>query len=106
MQVSTNGYFSFGQSINDYSSTPFPLEHSFLVAPYWADIVVRGGVGAISYEVHTTRNGQSASPLLSLVNQYVSDHQRTNFTGDWMLIAEWNQVPAFQVNIARVANHY
>jgi len=110
MQVSTNGYLSFGQRINDYSSTLFPHEHSFLVAPYWADIVVRGGVGAISYEVHTTRNGESASLLLSLVNQFVSHHQRTNFTGDWMLIAEWNQVPAFQVNLARVSyfemNHF
>lgn len=73
------------------------------MAPFWADIAVRSGVGTISYEVHTTRNGQNASQLLSLVNQFVSDHQRTNFTGDWMLVAEWKQVPVFQVNIGRVS---
>ena len=90
-QISTNGYLSFGRPVDDFSPTLFPEEHTFLVAPYWSDInIVRGGESAkIPYEVHTS------GPLLSQVNAFISEEQSVSFSGRWMLVVEWREVPPF-----------
>ena len=77
--------------MNDFTPTLFPEEHSFLVAPYWSDInILRGGVSAeIPYEVHTSGS------LLSQVNAFISEEQNVSFSGQWMLVVEWREVPPF-----------
>ena len=60
-----------------------------LVAPFFADIDIRG-VGQINYEVH---NKTTSQPILSRVNSLVNHHAQTVFNGEWMLVATWDGVP-------------
>ena len=72
---------------------PESFPHSFryyLVAPFWDDVDITGGVGNISYQVYST-----GSPLLDTVNTIISAEENINFRGHWMLVAEWDSVPAY-----------
>ena len=95
-QVCTNGYISFGvakpyiyggELFDEYFFTP-------LVAPYLIDIDHSFGVGNISYEVHTVT---TSKPLLSKVNSLINEHMGTQFNGEWMLVAEWKNVPQYSI---------
>ena len=93
IQVGTNGYFTFDEAFTDYSSFVFPgVGVNTLVAPYFCDIDVSNERGSIRYEVHTRRTSQS---LISKVNSLISDYMNTEYSGSWMLIAEWKNAPQF-----------
>ena len=87
------------RAFSDYFPELFPYYSEYLVAPFWDDVDISGGVGDISYQVYST-----GSPLLDTVNTIISDEENINFIGHWMLVAEWDGVPAYsgssnQVNI-------
>ena len=90
-QVSTNGFFSFDREVSFTNPQLFSPSFSdaALVAPFWADNDISNRVGAISYEVHS-----SGSPI-SRVSTFISQQQQVQFSGSWMLLAEWNNVPQF-----------
>ena len=91
LQVVTNGFFSFGNAITDFSPSLFPAEHNYLVAPFWADVNIAGGNGGeILYEVHSGSNAR-----IDEVSRFVSQQFSTTFQGQWMLITEWKEVPPF-----------
>ena len=48
-------------------------------------------MGGVSYQVFD--NSQSES--LSWVSTFISQQQQINFTGNWMLVAEWKDVPEY-----------
>lgn len=58
----------------------------YIVAPFWDYFDLRGG-GNIFYEIHSLESSQS---LLSQVSSFVSNG---SFSGNWMLVAQWDQVP-------------
>ena len=60
------------------------------MAPYWADTDITGGVGEVSYHIHT-----SQTESLTWVSTYISQQEQIDFTGTWMLIAEWKNVPEY-----------
>ncbi len=96
IQVITNGLLSFGRIYLNYIPSRFPLgsDDNFLVAPFWADVDIQSyGIGSIAYEVH---NHTSASSFLDGVSKFISNETGTQFTGRWMLLAEWNDVPHYQ----------
>ena len=66
----------------------FPHYSWYLVAPFWADVDIRGGVGNISYQVYSI-----GSPPLDTVNTIISDEENITFIGHWMIVAEWDGVP-------------
>ena len=92
MQVATDGYFSLDGS----HDLPFIPTHndtfidSPLVAPYWTDSDVTVGVGSIDYEIHTSETSQL---ILSSVDSIINKHMQTEFHGEWILLAEWDNVP-------------
>ena len=90
-QINTNGIISVNQPFLDFEPQLFPYDSLYLVAPFWADVDIRGGVGNISYQVYST-----GSPPLNTVNTIISDEENINFTAHWMLVAEWDEVPAYQ----------
>ena len=67
---------------------PHPINSLYLVAPFWANVDIEEG--GVSYQVYST-----GSPLLDIVNTIISDEENINFTGHWMVVAEWNAVSAF-----------
>ena len=73
------------------------------MAPFFTDINIASGVGSIYYEIHT--NNTSGS-ILSRVNSVINEHTETNFNGEWMLVATWDQVPPFggSTSIVRYQN--
>ncbi len=90
-QVATNGYFSFGQRVTGLQS-PVPFNATdtleYIVAPFWSDINTRT-VGSVSYEVHTNKTSLS---LLHRVSKYIRQREQNEFSGTWMLVAEWNRI--------------
>ena len=91
--METNGYFTF-EDFDGCCPTLFPTPlSSFLVAPFWADTNIANddGVGTVGYEIHNDTSGF----FLSQVSAFVSRQQRTSFTGQWMVVAEWRNAPAF-----------
>ena len=92
-QVGTNGYFSFGEGITTSTPSLYPNGPTFTVAPFWADNDIREE-GEISYEVHS-----AGSPLISEVNSFIRDHQGVEFSGTWMVIAEWYQVYEYPYSV-------
>ena len=57
-----------------------------LVAPFFTDIYISGGVGQINYEIHTVTTS------LSEVNSLINEHTQTEFNGEWLLVATWDNV--------------
>ena len=76
---------SLGFLFNIFENVP-------IVAPYLTDIDISYGVGSISYEVHSTNTSMS---LLTKVNSLIEEHMETHFSGKWMLVAEWKDVPQY-----------
>ena len=59
-----------------------------MIAPFWTD---NGeAVGAISYEVHNATSGGS---LLSEVSSFISQREGVEFSGRWMLLIDWREIP-------------
>ena len=86
----TNGIFYIGNHFGECCPSRFedlPPGTTPFIAPYWVDSdpSVRGNV---SYEVHNT-----SSPLLQQVSDYVSVSQNVSFSGTWMVVAYWWDVP-------------
>ena len=81
-----------------FSNQLFPVDSRYLVAPFWDDIDISEGVGDISYQVYST-----GSPPLDTVNTIISDEENINFIGHWMIVAEWDGVPAHQGSLIQVS---
>ena len=96
-QVITNGYLSLGSRYIDFTPRRFPAD-DFIIAPFWSDVDIRS-VGDISYEIHT-----SSTAAMSLVSTFISQRQQIDFTGTWMLIAYWNNVPRFGRSTSNVSH--
>ena len=70
-----------------------------MVAPFWADHDIRPE-GEISYEVHNT-----STSLMSTVSNFIRKTQQNEFSGTWMLVAEWSNVPQYE-SVAAVSAYY
>ena len=96
-QVSTNGYITFeGSALADPFPLKFPLaQHNYTVAPFWenSDISV---AGRISYTIGSQR-------LVKGVSKFIIRQLCVEFTGMWMLLAEWYQVPQSKTTTSLVS---
>ena len=81
-----------------FSNRLFPVDSRYLVAPFWDDVDISNGVGDISYQVYST-----GSPPLDTVNTIISDEENINFIGHWMIVAEWDGVPAYSGSFTQVS---
>ena len=87
------GYFVLDHVLISYIPRLFPGYGRYsLVAPFFTDIHIRSGVGQVRYEIHTTTTSEC---LLSNVNKLINEHTGMGFSGEWLLIAEWRDAPAF-----------
>ena len=57
-----------------------------VIAPYWTDINLNGGMGNVRYAVYTTENG---SAYIDQVNEFLATTETGNFIATSMLIAQW-----------------
>lgn len=98
--MSSNGVISFRSGWTLYSPELFPsrnptIRESLAVAPFWSDVDIRQQ-GKIYYKVYTGQNPR-ASRLLSAVSAFIALKlpEAEDFSGVWMLVVEWNEVPPF-----------
>ena len=93
IQVTTDGYLSFGRPV---TCCPSLISRSsvsnYIIAPFDSNIDIEGGTGMVSYEVH---NMTTSPGLLSKVNRHIQQSMQVRFSGIWMLVVEWNDVPQF-----------
>ena len=87
LQVSTNGYFSMGQTPEVYSleNIPGPSGYS-VVAPFAADIDT-SITGSVRYSESFT------STEIDQVSAHISFQIGVSFYGTWMMVVEWYYVP-------------
>lgn len=52
--INNNGNVSFGSPYGTYTSTGFPVNGFPMLAPFWADVDTRGGLGTVYYKVTPT----------------------------------------------------
>ena len=104
MQVSVNGYFSFGEEAAYNTPQLFSSSSpaTYLVTPFWANNDISNRVGNITYEVHTTENSPT---YITLVSSFISQQKQVQFNGNWMLVAKWNSVPQFGGSLTNVSIH-
>ena len=94
--MSTNGLISLGRSFDESTPDVFPSDDpdtfwQYLVAPFWADFNSTQG-GSVSYAIYTREN---ATSLLDDVSQLIqAETNNTEFAGDWMLVASWDDLPS------------
>lgn len=62
----------------------------YTVAPFATDTSFINGDGEVSYEIHTL---SSDSGFLSEVNKFLHQRGRNQFSGTWMLVANWKNIP-------------
>ena len=82
----------FGGEASNYSPQlfqPVSSQYDNIVAPFWADNDVTQVDSSASYEVH---NDSTSPVLLKRVSIFISQQNQVNFTGTWMIVAEWFQV--------------
>ena len=90
--MSSNGLLSFGSGFSDYLSQIFPRSGPPpLIAPYWTDIDLSGGVGDVRYTVYTTENGES---YIDQVNEFLAN-ETDGFIATTILVAQWIDVCPF-----------
>lgn len=78
----------------DFKTLPgqFYLGNVFRVMPYYSNIDNSRGVGEIKYEVHTLA---SVSSFLVDVSTFIRKETGSLFSGKWMLLAEWRNIPHY-----------
>ncbi|XP_065884099.1 mucin-like protein isoform X2 [Dysidea avara] len=93
--VSTNGVISFSRPFYYWWPFPFPgfyyLRRFHVVAPYWSDNDIRRE-GEVSYEIFEKGRSSYDDVLLDRVNTYLTANMMTNFSGTFMILAEWRDV--------------
>ena len=101
LQVISNGVIFFDMAIEGFfpsEDTNFARIHEEypditpFLAPYWIDNDP-SVAGLVSYEVFTGDSTQ-----LNEVSEFISQSQCVQFTGTWMLVAEWDDVPPFSTD--------
>lgn len=91
-QVSSNGFFTFDNKVTYTRPQLFSPSSptTSIVAPFWANNDISTRVGSVSYEVH---NSQASSDYIDSVSAFISWQQQIKFKGNWMILAEWKDVP-------------
>ena len=96
-----NGLISFGTAwdgsragVAAHTTFKFPLTDigAHLVAPLWSDVDISDPLGTGEGEIFYQTFSNSGDESLSLVNRFVEYQNNISFTGEWMLVAEWNNV--------------
>ena len=80
----------------------FPYGAFPVIAPYWTDIDLGGGVGNVRYTVYTIENGTS---YIDQVNEFLAN-EADNFIATMLLVAQWIDVcPEYDYQCSEVVDY-
>ena len=99
LQVGVNGIISFDREFSLNSPENFPstdgkVFYSYLVAPYWSDIDTRRE-GRVRYESYYLGDSIASDRQLNTVNDFIQTEEDSDFQGNWMMLASWEDVHPF-----------
>lgn len=101
LQVGTNGLISFGRPFNLWHPHRFPSNDPLvnlanILAPYWSDNDIRTA-GDVSYGSFQFADSIEGIFFLNDVSTHIRDSypDASGFQGNFMIIAEWDQVHPF-----------
>ena len=90
IQVTKDGFLSFGREVTTVPSGPFPGSGDFLVAPFLTKSNLDYRPAEVSYEVH---NSSTYSSALEWVSRFITQNELTKFSGNWMIVVAWKNLP-------------
>lgn len=61
------------------------------MAPYWSNIDTRLA-GRVQYETYRLGESDDVASRLGFINRVINAELNPDFTGDWMLLANWENV--------------
>jgi len=109
-QVSTNGLISFGRPFHLWHPHKFPsndpvISSANILAPYWSNNDIRNS-GKISYGFFQYGDSTEGNSYLGLASLYIRLFypNTSQFEGNFMIIADWNQVHPFPHGSSNLAN--
>ena len=99
----TDGFFSFDTPYTSFIPRLYPVDGRYLAAPFWSDVDITNGVGTIRYEVHSCADAtiENGTPLQN-ISDFISNEEDVVFEAEWMLVAEWDDVPAYAASTSVV----
>ena len=104
MQVASSGYFTFKHWF--YMFFPYPLNERIesVIAPFFTTVDVYPSTdGQIRYEVH---RDNTSEVILSQVNQLINNCSEKEFTGNWLLVATWENVSWYPKDILKAVSNW
>lgn len=88
LQVTTNGYITFGKKQNFPSPQRFPDPPKVaMIAPFWSDLVVERP-GRVTYKFYE-EDKKSFHTATQLIESY--ENKKISF-GNWILVVTWENV--------------
>ena len=100
-QVCSNGLISIGSTYFYYwYPSLFPTRYtgmrsSNVVAVFWNDHDHRSSGSRIVYKTYKPDQGAMARTKLDRVSTFVSEKIEEEFSGVWMMVAHWMDVPPY-----------
>ena len=90
LQVNTNGFISFGQSLKHLRPTSFPLESVDIIAPFWTEIDISKSGNVFFQEVVDNE-------VMEKINDDIKTAypSLTSFRVHWAFIATWENVSIY-----------
>ena len=110
LQVGTNGVISFGRPFHLWHPREFPsndplVNSANILAPYWSDNDIRNSgevfYGAFQYE-DSAEGDNFLVTFSSLISIFYPN--ASNFRGNFIIIAEWNEVHPFPHGSSNLTN--
>ena len=85
-----DGYFSLGSTPPSYAPAPFsPYSSYSVVAPFAASIST-ASTGSVWYNTFTT-----GDTTINTVSSHIRSELGGSFSGTWMIVADWYNVPQY-----------
>ncbi len=98
----SNGIISFGKPFYWWYPSVFPsryfgVQQSNVVAVFWNDHDHRlpSSGSQITYKVYKPEQGVAALEKLEQISAFISTQNGEDFSGMWMLVAYWRDVPQY-----------
>ena len=78
----------------EFPSMDSRIYFSHLLSPYWSDIDTRRA-GRVRYETYTRGDMDASDRQITMVTDFLAAEEVVNMTGEWMLLASWEDVHPF-----------
>ena len=98
-QINNNGLLSIEAPIPDFTPRDFPFKAAdsvtgvgvVLIAPFWADVDTRGGLGTVFFRTSTDATTLATIKQVILASK-AAFQLAPHFNPKWALVATWEEV--------------